>query len=101
MEIATRNGITPGSAGLAQAHPPTESPAVRKKPSAGLGPVTVHPTHLGVGLPLSSSFFLRKTRKSPYEHEHAAITFNFFTRDTSLYEHRVCTRENSNLHFIL
>ena len=31
--------------GLAQAHPPTKPLAMRGQPSAGLGPVTVHPTH--------------------------------------------------------
>ena len=49
MEIATRNVIVPGSVGLAQAHPLTKPPAMREQPSAGLGPLGVHPTHLGVG----------------------------------------------------
>ena len=49
MEIATRNGIIPGSVGLAQAHPLTIPPAMREQPPAGLGPVVVHPTHSGVG----------------------------------------------------
>ena len=48
VEIATRNGMIPGSVGLAQAHPLTKPPAMRKLPSAELGPVTVHPTHSGV-----------------------------------------------------
>ena len=37
VEIATRNGIIPGSVGPAQAHPLTKSPDRRKQPSAGLG----------------------------------------------------------------
>ena len=45
VEIVTRNDIIPGSVGLAQAHPLTKPPVMRKQPSAGLGPVTVHPTH--------------------------------------------------------
>ena len=49
VEIATRNAIIPGSRGLAQAHPLTKAPAMREQPSAGLGPVAVHPIHLGVG----------------------------------------------------
>ena len=49
MEIATRNGIFPGSVGLAQAHPLTKTPAMRKQFPAGLGAVAVHPTHSGVG----------------------------------------------------
>ena len=49
MEIATRNGIIPGSVGLAQAHPLTKTPAMREQPSAGLCPVAVHPTNSGVG----------------------------------------------------
>ena len=49
VEIATRNFILSGSVGLAQARPLTKPPAARKQPSAGLGPVTVHPTHSGVG----------------------------------------------------
>ena len=44
MEMATRSVIPPGSVGVAQAHPLTKPPAVRKQPDAGLGPVTtVHP----------------------------------------------------------
>ena len=35
--------------GLEQAHPLTKSPAMGDRPSAGLGPVAVHPTHSGVG----------------------------------------------------
>ena len=35
--------------GLAQAHPLTNPPDMRKQPSVGLGPVTAHPTHSGVG----------------------------------------------------
>ena len=46
---ATRNAIIQGRVGLAQAHPPTKPPAMRKQPSVGLGPATVHPTHSGVG----------------------------------------------------
>ena len=49
VEIATRNFILSGSVGLAQARPLTKHPAATKQPSAGLGPVTVHPTHSGVG----------------------------------------------------
>ena len=48
VEIATRNGIIPGSVGRAQAHPLMKPLAMRKKPSAGLGPVTVHSVHSGV-----------------------------------------------------
>ena len=39
----------PGSVGLAQAHPLPKSAAMRKQPSAGLGPVTAHPTHFSFG----------------------------------------------------
>ena len=49
MEIATQNGIIPGSVGLAQAQPLTKPQAMREQPNAGLGPVAVHPTHSGVG----------------------------------------------------
>ena len=45
VEVATQNVIFPGSVGLAQAHPLTRPPAMRKQLSAGLGPVTAHPTH--------------------------------------------------------
>ena len=48
VEITTRNVILPGSVRLAQAHPLTTPPAMRKQPSAGLGPVTVHRTQSGV-----------------------------------------------------
>ena len=48
MEIATRNGIYPCSEGLAQAHPLMKPPAMSDRPSAGLGPGVVHPTHSGV-----------------------------------------------------
>ena len=48
-QIATGNGIIPGGMGLAQAHPPTNPPAMREQPSNGLGPVAVHQTHSGVG----------------------------------------------------
>ena len=43
--------------GLSQAHPLTKIPAMRKQPSDGLGPVTVHPTHSRVG-PRCSCFCL-------------------------------------------
>ena len=49
VEIATRKVIPPGSVGLAQAHRLTNPLAMRRQPSAGLGPDTVHPTHSGVG----------------------------------------------------
>ena len=49
VEIAVGNVVIPGSVGLAQAHPVTKTPAMRKQPSAGLGPVMVHPTHSSVG----------------------------------------------------
>ena len=49
VEMATRAVTPPGSVGLAQAHPLTDPSTMRKQPSAGLGPVTVHPTHSGVG----------------------------------------------------
>ena len=52
VEITTRKIIPPGSTGLAQAHPLTKPPAMRKLPSAGLGTVTVHPMRSGVGLSL-------------------------------------------------
>ena len=42
-ETAARNVIPPGSAALAQAHPLTNPPAMRKQPGAGVDPVTVHP----------------------------------------------------------
>ena len=48
MEITTLNGIIPGSVGLEQAHLITKPPAMAKQPSAGLSPVTVHPTRSGV-----------------------------------------------------
>ena len=41
--------IPPASVGFAQAHPLIKPPAMRKQPFAGLGPVTVQPTHSGVG----------------------------------------------------
>ena len=43
VEIATRNAIS--SVGLAQAHPLTKPSAMRKHPSAGLGPVTTYPIY--------------------------------------------------------
>ena len=49
VEIDTRNDIIPASVKLAQAHPHPKPPALTKRPSAGLGPVSVHPTHSGVG----------------------------------------------------
>ena len=49
VEIAIGNVILPGSVGHVQACPLTKRPALRKQPSAGLGPVTVHPTHSGIG----------------------------------------------------
>ena len=59
VEITTRNGIIPGSMGLAQAHPLTKHPTMRNQPSAGVGQVKVHPTHSGVGPRFcSASFFL-------------------------------------------
>ena len=54
VEIATREVIPPGYMGLAQAHPLIKPPATRKQPSAGLGPVAVHPTHSGVALILGT-----------------------------------------------
>ena len=48
LEIATRKLILPGSVGFARA-PPLKPPAMRRQPSPGLGPVTVHPAHSGVG----------------------------------------------------
>ena len=55
-QIATRNGIIPGRVRLALAHPLTKPPAMRKHPSAGLGPATVQPptNHSGVGPGVSS-----------------------------------------------
>ena len=44
VEIAARKVILSGSAGHAQPIPLTNLPAMTKQPSAGLGPVTVHPT---------------------------------------------------------
>ena len=56
VEIAIRNGIFPGSVGLAQAHPLTKLLAM----GDGLPPVLVHPIHSGVGLrALSSQAFYR------------------------------------------
>ena len=48
-EIPTQKVISPWSVGLAQAQPPTKLKAIRKQPSAGLGPDTAHPSHSGVG----------------------------------------------------
>ena len=59
--IATRKAIPPGSARLAQAQ--TKPPAMRKQPSAGLGPVTVHPTQSGVGPRITSTWYDNATRK--------------------------------------
>ena len=56
MEITTRKAIPPGRVGLAQGHPLTKSLAMRKQPSAELDPVTVHPTHSGVGLRIAIPF---------------------------------------------
>ena len=49
VAIATRNVIFACSVGLVQAHPLTNPLALRKQPSAGLGPVKVHPSYSGVG----------------------------------------------------
>ena len=57
VRTATRNGIIPGSVGLAQNYPlTTKTPITRKQPHAGLGPVMVHPTHSGVGPFLPNSY---------------------------------------------
>ena len=48
MGIATQKVVTPGSVGLTKTHPLKQS-AMGKRPSAGLGPVTAHPAHSGVG----------------------------------------------------
>ena len=58
--MATRNGVIPGSAGLAQAHPLTKPPAMRKQPAAGLGPVTVHPTPYPFGRWSSDTYFFAR-----------------------------------------
>ena len=61
VEIATQNVILPGSVGLAQAHPPTKTPTTINQPSAGLGPVTFHPSHSGVD-PRAPSWHYRDAR---------------------------------------
>ena len=66
VEIATRDGIILGSVGLAQAHSLAKHPAMRKQSSAGLGPVTVYSTHLGVGSSLSLLAF-SATQSVQYE----------------------------------
>ena len=64
VEIATRKVIPTGSVGLAQAHPLTKLPPMRKQPSAGLGPVTAHPVQSGVGPRIPNLFSTRRYRLS-------------------------------------
>ena len=58
--MTTRIVFITGSVGLAQAHPLSKTPAMRKQPSAGLDPVTVHPPHSGVG-PRTLSYVARNS----------------------------------------
>ena len=59
MDVAIQKGIPPCGVGLGQAHPRKKTPAIIKQSCAGLGQVTVHPTHSGVW---SSSYLYRSTR---------------------------------------
>ena len=58
MEIASRKVIPPGGVGLTRAHPLANHPAMRKQPSAGLGPVTVRPTRSDLGPRLACYTYL-------------------------------------------
>ena len=67
VEIVTRDDIISGSVGLAQAHPLTKCPAMGKQPSAGLGPVTVHPAHSGGRLRRINDFFIVTGKTNKYQ----------------------------------
>ena len=57
---ATQNFVVWGGVRFLQAHALAKLPAMGKQPSAGIGPVTVYPTHSGVGP--HETVYCRKTR---------------------------------------
>ena len=86
MEISTRKVIISDSVGLAQAHLLTKTMAMRKQPSAGLGPVTVHPTHWGVGprVNIPEEIFLLKKMERKKCTSAVRSTKNHFDQNSAL-----------------